>query len=197
MCIRDRFEIALQGDDYSDKTEPHFNAEASQYAKVAATVASLDWSLAESLEKRGKEPTRQRLLFEPWVGEFRAGQVIDLATTGTTTVLEAFEAGRCPLGSDGLVRLRSGNDRPLDGGAAKLAMSKVVSISAKRAYELYHCEGLVGDRLGFAVKSLDELKALRTEQLRHINPIGEGRICLLYTSPSPRDKRQSRMPSSA
>ena len=26
---------------------------------------------------------------------------------------------------------------------------------------------------------------------------GEYRICLLYTSPSPRDKRQSRMPSSA
>ena len=24
-----------------------------------------------------------------------------------------------------------------------------------------------------------------------------GRVCLLYTSPSPRDKRQSRMPSSA
>ena len=27
--------------------------------------------------------------------------------------------------------------------------------------------------------------------------IDDGRICLLYTSPSPRDKRQSRMPSSA
>ena len=26
---------------------------------------------------------------------------------------------------------------------------------------------------------------------------GQGRDCLLYTSPSPRDKRQSRMPSSA
>ena len=26
---------------------------------------------------------------------------------------------------------------------------------------------------------------------------GERSICLLYTSPSPRDKRQSRMPSSA
>ena len=25
----------------------------------------------------------------------------------------------------------------------------------------------------------------------------EGKVCLLYTSPSPRDKRQSRMPSSA
>ena len=27
--------------------------------------------------------------------------------------------------------------------------------------------------------------------------LDKGRICLLYTSPSPRDKRQSRMPSSA
>ena len=26
---------------------------------------------------------------------------------------------------------------------------------------------------------------------------GYGKVCLLYTSPSPRDKRQSRMPSSA
>ena len=26
---------------------------------------------------------------------------------------------------------------------------------------------------------------------------GKGKGCLLYTSPSPRDKRQSRMPSSA
>ena len=30
-----------------------------------------------------------------------------------------------------------------------------------------------------------------------IIPGGEVYICLLYTSPSPRDKRQSRMPSSA
>ena len=29
------------------------------------------------------------------------------------------------------------------------------------------------------------------------NKLTEGRPCLLYTSPSPRDKRQSRMPSSA
>ena len=29
------------------------------------------------------------------------------------------------------------------------------------------------------------------------DPAYEGKICLLYTSPSPRDKRQSRMPSSA
>ena len=30
-----------------------------------------------------------------------------------------------------------------------------------------------------------------------VNQIGGDSICLLYTSPSPRDKRQSRMPSSA
>ena len=30
-----------------------------------------------------------------------------------------------------------------------------------------------------------------------MEPIGGAWICLLYTSPSPRDKRQSRMPSSA
>ena len=30
-----------------------------------------------------------------------------------------------------------------------------------------------------------------------IDPINTAYICLLYTSPSPRDKRQSRMPSSA
>ena len=50
----------------------------------------------------------------------------------------------------------------------------------------------------------DELKALGLEQLLEhrwsdtISYFSEGgSTCLLYTSPSPRDKRQSRMPSSA
>ena len=34
-------------------------------------------------------------------------------------------------------------------------------------------------------------------RLRYKTPDGEYKDCLLYTSPSPRDKRQSRMPSSA
>ena len=40
----------------------------------------------------------------------------------------------------------------------------------------------------------------RKESLDHVllfGPPGLGKTCLLYTSPSPRDKRQSRMPSSA
>ena len=38
---------------------------------------------------------------------------------------------------------------------------------------------------------LELLKALRGKQREHVDP------CLLYTSPSPRDQRGSRMPSSA
>ena len=30
-----------------------------------------------------------------------------------------------------------------------------------------------------------------------VSSVGASQVCLLYTSPSPRDKRQSRMPSSA
>ena len=37
-----------------------------------------------------------------------------------------------------------------------------------------------------------ELARMRKRRLHHVS-----NICLLYTSPSPRDKRQSRMPSSA
>ena len=41
-------------------------------------------------------------------------------------------------------------------------------------------------------------KARADEYLKNvIDPITQLGVCLLYTSPSPRDKRQSRMPSSA
>ena len=33
--------------------------------------------------------------------------------------------------------------------------------------------------------------------MKNFGDEGQWQICLLYTSPSPRDKRQSRMPSSA
>ena len=41
-----------------------------------------------------------------------------------------------------------------------------------------------------------ETKARQTGKVYRIVD-GDGYFCLLYTSPSPRDKRQSRMPSSA
>ena len=42
-------------------------------------------------------------------------------------------------------------------------------------------------------KYLDFVQGIAVNSLGHANPY----LCLLYTSPSPRDKRQSRMPSSA
>jgi hypothetical protein len=35
------------------------------------------------------------------------------------------------------------------------------------------------------------------QEIYHVDPVNEALICLLYTSPSPRDRQKSRMPSSA
>ena len=45
--------------------------------------------------------------------------------------------------------------------------------------------------------SVDLQRALDARRLQHDFGAGLDAVCLLYTSPSPRDKRQSRMPSSA
>ena len=42
-----------------------------------------------------------------------------------------------------------------------------------------------------------ELKEIRSEYKTFLNQLFKGSICLLYTSPSPRDGLLSRMPSSA
>ena len=50
--------------------------------------------------------------------------------------------------------------------------------------------------ISIAESEMPGLMALREEYSKE-KPLKGARICLLYTSPSPRDKRQSRMPSSA
>ena len=50
------------------------------------------------------------------------------------------------------------------------------------------------------IKELDDDPALKgpaKEYYDEVMDVVKGKTCLLYTSPSPRDKRQSRMPSSA
>ena len=63
---------------------------------------------------------------------------------------------------------------------------------------------LMGEALavqeGSNVKSTGKIASVpvgEAMQGRVVNPLGQPIDCLLYTSPSPRDKRQSRMPSSA
>ena len=50
--------------------------------------------------------------------------------------------------------------------------------------------------MNHAFRDTSDLTTEITNQVRNL-PVGKKIICLLYTSPSPRDKRQSRMPSSA
>ena len=66
--------------------------------------------------------------------------------------------------------------------------------------------GLIGGSLALALKGFEDFEIVGVDvsqpTLRYAAEHGVGdRVtedaCLLYTSPSPRDKRQSRMPSSA
>ena len=68
----------------------------------------------------------------------------------------------------------------------------------------------VVDKTGYIYEKLDSSNDIKYELIGRSSSLEEARsisesksdygllyICLLYTSPSPRDKRQSRMPSSA
>ena len=61
-------------------------------------------------------------------------------------------------------------------------------------------EHIFGYPGGAVLPIYDELKnhpSIKHILVRHEQGAGHAADCLLYTSPSPRDKRQSRMPSSA
>ena len=58
--------------------------------------------------------------------------------------------------------------------------------------------------VGLTAKQMKRRKPINTELMRSIDPLTDNQqklfdaySCLLYTSPSPRDMRRSRMPSSA
>ena len=64
------------------------------------------------------------------------------------------------------------------------------------------CMGRMGQQIIKSVRSDKNFKIVALTENRIINKKIHGikpslNTCLLYTSPSPRDKRQSRMPSSA
>ena len=56
-------------------------------------------------------------------------------------------------------------------------------------------EGLTDSKALSEIRRLELAERIRTDAVAWA--IGRAGVCLLYTSPSPRDKRQSRMPSSA
>ena len=71
----------------------------------------------------------------------------------------------------------------------------ITLVGADRQTSIDFWDGVLGMPFVFEQPNLDN----PNEGHLYFDP-GDGRlitICLLYTSPSPRDKRQSRMPSSA
>ena len=58
-------------------------------------------------------------------------------------------------------------------------------------------QALLLQRVGFGPDAMTAREALEIATLGGAKVLNRNDICLLYTSPSPRDKRQSRMPSSA
>ena len=92
-------------------------------------------------------------------------------------------------------------------------MTKKIDLIVKNGSYVTHKKTIKGDiavHKGkiYRVGNISDLKASKTIDARglHILPGAidtqvhfrePGNTCLLYTSPSPRDKRQSRMPSSA
>ena len=80
------------------------------------------------------------------------------------------------------------------GGPLIDSSGKVIGINTFIFTDYEHFRGSVG--IGFAIP-INVARRI-AEELRINGEIDRGySTCLLYTSPSPRDKRQSRMPSSA
>ena len=57
---------------------------------------------------------------------------------------------------------------------------------------------LIGDSLGMVIQGGENTRSVSiNDMIYHTSIVSDSSSCLLYTSPSPRDQRGSRMPSSA
>ena len=72
--------------------------------------------------------------------------------------------------------------------------TREIKTNYRSAYENLE---VVNRAVNMIVDDVGEIPFSVNAKLRGITPVAKDISCLLYTSPSPRDKRQSRMPSSA
>ena len=76
--------------------------------------------------------------------------------------------------------------------AIKIMNEKLTDGPEKKTHEIKVVESFLNE-----IKMCAKSRHRNIIQVLDFNVAGVYRTCLLYTSPSPRDKRQSRMPSSA
>ena len=81
-------------------------------------------------------------------------------------------------------------------GEKELVVKQRWALHARHGLQLY--TSLVNDKVrgGVGKEQISNPQATETS-LSEMARLKAEEVCLLYTSPSPRDKRQSRMPSSA
>ena len=95
-------------------------------------------------------------------------------------------------------------DEAVSAGATLNLGHKLLSMERAQGepFSGWICDGK-GDQFPIMAKIVIDASGVAAVCSRLVKPDGEtplnqkGKVCLLYTSPSPRDKRQSRMPSSA
>ena len=75
-------------------------------------------------------------------------------------------------------------------------MSKIIDKNVKNGVVVVSTEGYFNKDLGEALKEITDQEIKEGHKNFLIN-LDQSKICLLYTSPSPRDATLSRMPSSA
>ena len=145
----------------------------------------------------GSEPT----LVTEVVAQLERADVVELAIGLSGADLRGdtgVAAGPCKqrlavVGHDVGVAAAAGADRP--DGVGFAGVEDHAQAGDPLDEDLKHLVGLVEPRLGAGVGRVVDLDDDRRaiEQAA----IGQRKTCLLYTSPSPRDQRGSRMPSSA
>ena len=159
----ERYEIACQGDDHADREFQRCNSEALEYARAAAVVCGLEWSLGEEIGRSGRAGAVALLEKEPYIGKFRAGQIVDLFQTGTCAALTAFRNGDAPISSKGVRRFENEARRSMRHAPEKRALNRVVGISHMCAIEL----------AGGTHRSLDRLKRETGAAPRHVRSVEE------------------------
>ena len=126
------------------------------------------------------------------IGQLAAGVAHDFNNLLTAVRLNTDELlQRHPVGDPSYPELQNINTT---GARAAALVKKLLTFSRKATRRMERLD--VTDTLSDMVVTLRQTLGERA-QLKMIHARGLPHVCLLYTSPSPRDQRGSRMPSSA
>ena len=117
------------------------------------------------------------LLFAAAIGLAQPGSIVDYEQIGSMEVGEIETTLNIAFGTDAPTSIYS------------ISMYSII-------YEIQRLDGTTDTLSGAVAFPHDPTRAFPIASYQHGTTILDNN-CLLYTSPSPRDKRQSRMPSSA